>query len=286
MAAVNKALDRASAQAPQTNERFIPTLPKEHESFKFHGWNISYTQSHILKSVCVDQCTEESGSPCELCVYQRTLGLPHLPDMVFHKNVLRLEHESGAVLEFNPMDALKLVENGKMGPKVACAGEWRESRSPQHTEEKCKPFDWTFKTDYAGTINEKFQVEDVDMQLDFKKLARREEILFYTDITLFEDELHDNGIAKYSVKIRVMPSGYYILARYFLRLDKVMCMLNDARYHYEVENDYVLRECIARSEECDKMKFDVRIRLHDNNLQNPETLLPQVSRKTEKLKFQ
>lgn len=52
-----------------------------------------------------------------------------------------------------------------------------------------------------------------------------------------------------------MPSGYYILARYFLRLDKVMCMLNDARYHYEVENDYVLRECIARSEECDKMKF-------------------------------
>jgi type 2A phosphatase activator TIP41 len=34
------------------------------------------------------------------------------------------------------------------------------------------------------------------------KLARQDEpILFYDDVTLFEDELHDNGIANLSVKI-------------------------------------------------------------------------------------
>lgn len=34
------------------------------------------------------------------------------------------------------------------------------------------------------------------------KLARQDEpILFYDDVTLFEDELHDNGVANLSVKI-------------------------------------------------------------------------------------
>lgn len=46
-----------------------------------------------------------------------------------------------------------------------------------------------------------FEVEDTDEKIDMEKLKRKEKILFYHDLTLFEDELHDNGVASFSVKI-------------------------------------------------------------------------------------
>lgn len=63
-----------------------------------------------------------------------------------------------------------------------------------------KPFDWTFTTTYTGTISN-FEIQETNERIDVDKLKRREKILFYHDLTLFEDELHDNGIAVCSVKI-------------------------------------------------------------------------------------
>lgn len=67
-------------------------------------------------------------------------------------------------------------------------------------KETIKPFDWTFTTDYMGTMSE-FEVEDTEERIDVEKLKRKDKILFYVDLTLFEDELHDNGIASLSVKM-------------------------------------------------------------------------------------
>lgn len=51
-----------------------------------------------------------------------------MPDMVFPNNVLTLTHGSGAKIEFNALDALKVVSNGRLPFKVACAEVWQESR--------------------------------------------------------------------------------------------------------------------------------------------------------------
>lgn len=67
-------------------------------------------------------------------------------------------------------------------------------------EEKVKPFDWTFTTDYMGTM-EGFEIEETRERIDVDKLKVKEKILFYHDLTLYEDELHDHGIAATSVKI-------------------------------------------------------------------------------------
>lgn len=68
-------------------------------------------------------------------------------------------------------------------------------------KEKFKPFDWTFTTSYQGTENDKFRIEKSDQSLNKFKLMQREKILFYHDLTLFEDELHDHGISSCTVKI-------------------------------------------------------------------------------------
>lgn len=67
-------------------------------------------------------------------------------------------------------------------------------------EEKIKPFDWTFTTNYMGTMSG-FELVSTEERIDMEKLKKKDKILFYTDLTLFEDELHDNGIASLSVKI-------------------------------------------------------------------------------------
>lgn len=135
------------------------------------------------------------------CSYQFELDLPHLPDMVFSKNKLILTHKNGATIEFNPLDALKPVKNGKSPIQVACSDEWKGSRPDSNSMEEVKPFDWSFTTDYQGTFNDKIRCEETDMKLDIFKLMQKERLLFFHEISLFEDELHDHGISMCSVKI-------------------------------------------------------------------------------------
>ncbi|XP_055370996.1 TIP41-like protein isoform X1 [Condylostylus longicornis] len=235
----------------------VTRLPTDSDNIVFGEWTIGYSKSHILKSVCIrneNACSKDDPDQCELCTYRNSLELPHLPDMVFHKNKMSLIHKSGAELYFTPLEALKLVENGKQSIQVACADEWKESRPEQHLQEKFKPFDWTFSTDYQGTLNEKFRVEETDKKIDIFKLMQQEKILFYHDLTLFEDELHDHGVATLSVKIRVMPSGFFVLLRYFLRVDNVMIKMNDTRFHYEIENDFILKEYTSREAKIEELK--------------------------------
>ncbi|XP_037938770.1 TIP41-like protein [Teleopsis dalmanni] len=234
----------------------VRNLPVDKENLAFEGWNIEYEKSHILKSMCKNgkDKTCEREDPCELCTYSYALELPHLPDMVFHKNRLTLLHQNGALLDFNPMEALRFVDNGKQPLQVACAQEWKESRPNCHMEEKFKPFDWTFTTTYQGTMNEKIRTEPTTQQLNKFKLMQREKILFYHDLTLYEDELHDHGISSCSVKIRVMPSGFYILLRHFLRVDDVLIKMHDTRFHYEIENDYIFKEYTKREATYDELK--------------------------------
>lgn len=130
--------------------------------------------------------------------------------MVFHKNTLTLEHDNGAKLSFSPIEALKRVRNEKLDIKVSCSEEWQESRPKEKTKEKLKPFDWTFSTDYQGNVNDKFTVEQTDLKIDRLKLMAKEQILFYNDLTLYEDELHDNGTSVNSVKI--VSCIYYLAA--------------------------------------------------------------------------
>lgn len=77
---------------------------------------------------------------------------------------------------------------------------FHRSESSEYLEEKVKPFDWTFTSSYTGTISN-FEIQETNERIDVDKLKRRDKILFYHDLTLFEDELHDNGIAVCSVKI-------------------------------------------------------------------------------------
>ncbi|KAG6330918.1 hypothetical protein ID866_8168, partial [Astraeus odoratus] len=64
------------------------------------------------------------------------------------------------------------------------------------------------------------------------ELTRPDPILFYAEIPLYEDELHDNGSSNLLVRIRVMPTCFFILARFTLRVDNVLFRIHDTRIYH------------------------------------------------------
>lgn len=72
-----------------------------------------------------------------------------------------------------------------------------------------KPYDWTYTTTYAGhnpTSPAAVSWEQADDQnpqhtIPIAELTRQDPILFYAEIPLYEDELHDNGASHLLTRI-------------------------------------------------------------------------------------
>lgn len=67
------------------------------------------------------------------------------------------------------------------------------------------------------------------------ELTRPDPTLFYAEVPLFEDELHDNGSSALVVRIRVMPTCTFILSRFTLRVDGVLFRTFDTRIYSSLE---------------------------------------------------
>uniref|UniRef100_A0A8B9FVR6 TIP41-like protein n=1 Tax=Amazona collaria TaxID=241587 RepID=A0A8B9FVR6_9PSIT len=128
---------------------------------------------------------------------------------------------------------------------------------PEHTKEVVKPYDWTYTTDYKGTLlgdTATLKVVPTTEHINTEKLKAREQIMFFEEVLLFEDELHDHGVSSLSVKIRVMPSSFFVLLRFFLRVDGVLIRMNDTRLYHEADKAYMLREYTSRESKISSLK--------------------------------
>lgn len=113
-------------------------------------------------------------------------------------------------------------------------------------------YDWTFSSPYAGTIicldhdNRKTE-STINNRHMWHPLHRSHipfhmlqdstlPIILYDDVHLYEDDLHDNGDVSLTVKIRVMPTCWYILQRLFVRVDRVCVKCREVRYFCAFEN--------------------------------------------------
>ncbi|CAH1229609.1 TIPRL [Branchiostoma lanceolatum] len=244
---------------PSHPPRRMPTpRARKVEDFSFGPWTITAVKSHIMPSDDMEKLASQ-------------LDIPQLPEMLFGQNVLRIKHSGGFGIEFNAVDHMKLVDNKHDLMKVAVSEAWREARAgSEHIHEVIKPFDWTFTSNYKGTLlkdSVPLQVEETIELIDIEKLKQRERIVYFEEVVLFEDELADNGCSTLSVKIRVMPTSFFLLMRFFLRVDNVIIRVHDTRLYHEADKDYFLREFSSKENNInDLVKRGVPPRLlHDPN---------------------
>ncbi|KAF8969340.1 type 2A phosphatase activator TIP41 [Flammula alnicola] len=217
-------------------------------SIEIFGWFITASTNSI------------SNAP-ECDALQAALGIP-LPEMTFGNNSLTLEHRpSRTKYSFTTLEALKGVKRGELldgdgGVKVGHAEKWLQSRTdpsstlPMPKTVASKPYDWTYTTTYPdGRFCFINFMETCGPRRFFQcdpdgELSRPDPILFYAEIPLFEDELHDNGVSTLIVRIRVMPTCIFVLSRFTLRVDHVLFRTYDTRiYHsFQTNPPLVVRE--------------------------------------------
>jgi type 2A phosphatase activator TIP41 len=85
-----------------------------------------------------------------------------------------------------------------------------------------KPYDWTYTTTYPGHFeldpgssslsHPLWKPADPENPLNvipLAELSRQDPILFYAEVPLFEDELHDNGASSLIVRIVIIYSLFH-----------------------------------------------------------------------------
>lgn len=112
-------------------------------------------------------------------------------------------------------------------------------------------YDWTFSSPYAGTIICLGQHSSTERTINNRHMwhplhcsyipfhmlqDNTLPIILYDDVHLYEDDLHDNGDVSLTVKIRIMPTCWYILQRLFVRVDRVCVKCREVRYFCAFEN--------------------------------------------------
>lgn len=123
--------------------------------------------------------------------------------------------------------------------KVAAADVWQEANAhilnsdivdqPTDIVKAKSDFDWTYTTRYTGTLVGDWDAVRTDEQINYNVLKEKEPIVFYSEMSLFEDELGDNGCVQLTTRLRVMRSGFFLLQRFFLRVDGRLVRVYDTR---------------------------------------------------------
>ncbi|VDP13570.1 unnamed protein product [Soboliphyme baturini] len=220
---------------------------EKEERFRLGDWHFRASSSRILGSVCkcIDKSAAGDGRKCELCRFRQTLQLPSLPDMVFASNVLKIRHKSGGGLTFRALDALRQ--------------EWAQNRQDiEVAKSVVKPFDWTYTTDYSGTLKG-FQEVPTEEKIDYEALTKVQPILFYQSLDLFEDELSDHGCSKLQIKLRCMPTSFFALLQFYLRVDRVLVRVYNTRFFWgESNGNSILKEHSVVQKSYDEMSTEQR----------------------------
>eukprot|EP00933_Yihiella_yeosuensis_P052860 TRINITY_DN50991_c0_g1_i1.p1 TRINITY_DN50991_c0_g1~~TRINITY_DN50991_c0_g1_i1.p1 ORF type:complete len:323 (-),score=30.31 TRINITY_DN50991_c0_g1_i1:146-1072(-) len=135
------------------------------------------------------------------------------------------------------------------------ADRWRPQSDHPDVRELRVNSCWTCSTPYWGTTyrgldaatSERIRLdgnawEATEDTLPMDLLRQQDEIGWYQEILFWEDELGDNGLCRLSVRVRVMPSFWFVLFLCEMRVDNVMLREVATRLFCSFDSDSVLRE--------------------------------------------
>jgi len=211
------------------------------ESFSLEGWDFQAQIGPILATEEFNRWESE---------------LFTLPEMVFGDNCLQITHKpSGLTFRFRPREALECCAGAVAPAELPYIDKWKDKSSMSmegwkscKIEECDTNFDWTYCTSYKGDIfiegsdaNPVCEVSE-SAAIDYDLLRQPDEILFHKELILYEDELHDNGMSTLSIRMRVMPSSFFVLMRLFLRVDNSLVRIHDTRLFHKFGEPTCIRE--------------------------------------------
>ena len=193
-----------------------------------------------------------------------------LEKLVLSNSSLDDEEKSLNLININP----KVVQ-------VMQAGTWKKKDTSKikDYQEVNVTSDWTYSSPWKGTIRylsqaaqsvkdltnldidhnaesaKKFEcVKPKESSIPFDMLTPENPILHFGQVFLFESDLEDCGYTMSLVRFRVMENCFYILLRYYLRVDGVRVRIFDTRIFHEFGTDFLHREFQYREATFDQLR--------------------------------
>eukprot|EP00522_Entomoneis_paludosa_P011459 CAMPEP_0172451764 /NCGR_PEP_ID=MMETSP1065-20121228/9661_1 /TAXON_ID=265537 /ORGANISM="Amphiprora paludosa, Strain CCMP125" /LENGTH=1269 /DNA_ID=CAMNT_0013203735 /DNA_START=147 /DNA_END=3956 /DNA_ORIENTATION=- len=246
------------------------TWEKSLVGLSIHGFDIGTSQGPTADATWYKEVTDA----LEIVAQYNKTGSPQprrklaLPETVFPTAHVALEGH-GYWLSWDVLDAMEEWARAHAEIEVHSAAEnrgvsvKRSSDGTKFWEEKstatARPagqpssfhFDWTYSTPFPGKVEggEWVELDESGMRVELLT-DTSVPILFFDEITLFEDDLQNHGQCQFSVKLRVMPSCAYVLARLYVRVDQVTIRVRESRLLVDffgltpaVYRDVTWREC-------------------------------------------
>jgi type 2A phosphatase activator TIP41 len=292
-----------------------PLLHENHlVGISLKGWDIGTSQGPIGDESWFSQATEELEQSAQYTL-QVTAQHQHrrmvLPEMVFPSAHIALERPQGGLfLSWDAMDALREwasahqaipLNNSEVsyrGVSVLQSSDaklWKSKRdapSMSKSAEAVFHYDWTYSTPFSGKVYgnagssgwKKLEKSAMPMELLTDQSVP---ILLFDEVILLEDDLHDNGEVKLSVKLRVMPTCAFILSKLFLRVDGVLLRVRECRMlvdfgRHKLFRDITWRECKWEDLATHDLPTDLKAWAPEGNKETPAFLyllskLPQTN---------
>ena len=252
-------------------------------------------------------------------------AIMRIPEMIFDRNFFNIVHIPNNIsLNFNAFDSLTAWssrqnikpnisnENYTIGkiespPKIISvpyANNWKENSITENIK-VLPPWDWTFCTDYCGSIsaidkldnnlniNPSYKICNIESDhvdryiftpkiineisqdenksekglgtrirtlstnekgIDFDLLRRKDEILFYDEMVLYQGDLEDCGEVILDAKIRVMPSCWFLLLRLFMRVDNTETRIRSYRYFHSFGSNKIDVDICWQEDKASRLK--------------------------------
>jgi type 2A phosphatase activator TIP41 len=140
--------------------------------------------------------------------------------------------------------------------------------------------DWSYSTPYKGTTrylskSAQFIKDETGLVLDFEKdastdhlsvvptpeakipfemLSPENPIVHFGEVHLFETDLEDCGYSNSNIRFRVMKDCFYILLRFYFRVDGVTVRCFDTRIFHAFGQNHIHREFQLRESTYDKLR--------------------------------
>ena len=239
-----------------------------------HGWDIGTGQGPMVDETWFSVVTtnfekvaQYRGPDRDKKVRRRI----NLPEMVFPAAHVAFEHRKQNLwISWDVLDALdewaKAHKNIPLHSDDECNGVsvlksenaelWAKKKKAMMKQKSSDAFhmDWTYSSPFCGSVEGGTwqPLAKSGLKLDMLK-DKSIPILFFDELVLYEDDLHDNGHVQFSLKIRVMPTCAFVLARMYVRIDRVLLRLRETRMLFEFDQtgnqqdniyrDVTWREC-------------------------------------------
>lgn len=240
----------------------------------------------------------ETGELLEDLAQSRSIPRPRrkicLPEMVFPTAHVAIEGH-GFWLSWDVVDALeewakahheiaihsRISNNGVSVLRAKDANLWDSKRKHGAATKDVSSifhYDWTYSTPFCGKVEGGDWVELDESGMRISLLTDQSvPILFFDEIILYEDDMHDNGQCQYNIKIRVMPSCAYVLARLYVLVDNVIVRTRETRLLVDffgiqphIYRDITWRECTWEDLAAHNLPTDVKSWHTEQGRETPE----------------